>query len=52
MSTSLSLNILPNLELILGNWLLASYRKIKNLELNLVRVNVVSLPVGKKHDIA
>ena len=31
--------------------LLASYRKMKYLESNLVRVNVASLPVGKENDI-
>ena len=52
LSTSLDLQIPPNLELILGNWQLASYRKMKYLELNLVCVDVVSLTVGKQHDIA
>ena len=52
LSTSLGLHISPNSELIQRNWKLASYRKIKYLELNLVCVNVVSLSVGKQHDIA
>ena len=50
--TSLNLNILPYLELILGNWWLVSYRHMKYLESNLVCVNAVSLPVGKQRDIA
>ena len=32
--------------------LVASYRKMKHLESNLVGVNVAILPVGKQHDIA
>ena len=52
LSTSLGLHIQPNSELILENWQLASYRKIKYLESNLVCVNVVSMSVGKQHDIA
>ena len=32
--------------------LLASYRRMKHLESNLVGVNVAILPVGKQHDIA
>ena len=51
-STSLGLHIQPNLELILEHWRLATYRKIKYLESNLVCVDVVSLSVGKQHDIA
>ena len=39
------------LQLVLGNSQLASYRKMKYLESNLVCVNVVSLPVGKQNDI-
>ena len=51
MPISLGLHIPPNLELIQGNRKLASYRKIKYLESNLVCVNVVSLSVGKQHHI-
>ena len=51
LSASLGLHKPPNLELIVGNWQLASYQKIKYLESNLLCVNVGSLSVGKKHDI-
>ena len=47
LSISLGLHIPPNLELIQRNWKLASYRKIKYLESNLVCVNVISLSLGK-----
>ena len=36
LSTSLDLQIPPNLELILGNWYLASYKKMKHLESNCI----------------
>ena len=36
LSTSLDLHIPPNLELILGNWYLASYKKMKHLESNCI----------------
>ena len=36
LSTSLDLHIPPNLELILGNWYLASYKKMKLLESNCI----------------
>ena len=49
---SLDLHIPPNLEFIQGNWYLASNKQMKYLESNLVCANVVSLPVGKQHDIA
>ena len=47
LSTSLDLHIPPNLELIIGN----RCRGMKCLESNFVCMNVLSLPVGKQHDI-
>ena len=52
LSSSLHLHIPSNLEIILRNWQLASFRKMKHLESNLVCVDVVTLPVEKQHDIA
>ena len=49
--TSLDLHIPPYLKVIPKKWMVVSYRHMKYLELNLVCVNVVSLPVGKQHDI-
>ena len=43
--TSLDLHISPSFEVILGNWQLARYRKMKYLESNLESF-------GKQHDIA
>ena len=51
-SAFLDLHTPPNSEIMLGNWQPASYRQIKYLESNLLCVNVVSLSVGKQHDIA
>ena len=48
LSTSLDLHIPPNLELILGNWYLASYKKMKYLESNDIWNFFIAFEISKR----